>query len=65
MTVAEAAEYTGLPSRRIYELVARAKAGSASASRIPFVPIEGRIYFRETSLDSWVEGLEVVAMSGR
>ena len=63
ITVAEAAAYTGLPRRRIYELVAKAKSGPASENRIPFVPIEGRIYFRETSLNAWFEELEAAAVA--
>lgn len=64
MTVAEAAIYTGLPTRRIYELVAKAKDPS-TRDPIPFVPVEGRIYFREASLNEWLERLEVAAAPAR
>ena len=63
MTVADAASYTGLPTRRIYELVAKAKSESTAEIPIPFVPIEGRIYFRPASLDDWLRALETVAVS--
>jgi hypothetical protein len=63
MTVAGAAAYTGLPARRIYELVAKARETPNGEHSIPFVPIEARIYFRESSLDAWIDELEVAAQA--
>jgi hypothetical protein len=57
-TVREASEDTGVPQRRLYELVAKAREDPDDPKRIPFVPIEGRIYFRRGSLLEWIRRLE-------
>jgi len=44
---------TGLPKNRIYELVERRE--------IPYVPVGSRIYFRQTSIESWIAELEQAA----
>ena len=49
-TVADVVRETGLPKNRIYELVERRE--------IPHVPIGSRIYFRQTSIESWITELE-------
>jgi len=50
-TVADVVRETGLPKNRIYELVERRE--------IPHVPIGSRIYFRQESIESWIEELEL------
>jgi excisionase family DNA binding protein len=57
-TVSEAAGRTGLPERRIYELVKYAKEHPGEEMNIPYVPVGSRIYFRATALDKWLEALE-------
>ena len=57
-TVSEAATTTGLPERRIYELVKYAKDHPGDENNIPFVPVGSRIYFRATALENWFEALE-------
>jgi excisionase family DNA binding protein len=57
-TVREAASHTGLPERRIYELVKYAKEHPGEENNIPFVPVGSRIYFRGTALEKWLEALE-------
>ena len=49
-TVADVVRETGLPKNRIYELVERGE--------IPHVPIGSRIYFRRSSIESWIAELE-------
>jgi excisionase family DNA binding protein len=50
-TVADVVRETGLPKNRIYELVERRE--------IPHVPIGSRIYFRQESIENWIERLEL------
>jgi excisionase family DNA binding protein len=57
-TVSEAARRTGLPERRIYELVKYAKEHPGEENNIPFVPVGSRIYFRAVALDGWFLALE-------
>jgi hypothetical protein len=57
-TIREASADTGLPQRRLYELVAKAKENPDDPKRIPFVVIESRIYFRTGSLAAWINRLE-------
>jgi excisionase family DNA binding protein len=51
--VADVVGETGLPKNRIYELVERRE--------IPFVPVGSRIYFRQSSIEDWIAGLEQAA----
>lgn len=57
-TIREASADTGLPQRRLYELVTKAKKNPKDPRRIPFVVIESRIYFRTGSLPAWIRRLE-------
>jgi excisionase family DNA binding protein len=57
-TVNEAARQTGLPERRLYELVKYAKEHPGEEDNIPFITVGSRIYFRASRLDEWLEALE-------
>ena len=48
MTVAEAAEYLRWSKERIYKLTA--------ARAIPHIKHEGRLLFRRSDLDAWLDG---------
>lgn len=61
ISVAEAAEHTGLPERRVYELVKYAKENPGEKGNIPFVAIGTRIWLRPESLDRWLGEIEVAA----
>jgi len=50
LSVSELSERTTISESRIYRLVRR--------GRIPFLKIDGRIQFKETSIDAWIDEQE-------
>lgn len=50
--VAEVAAYLGLPSSSIYRMTCR-----TAAVRIPHTRIGGRLRFRKSDIDRWLESL--------
>lgn len=61
LSVAAAAERTGLPERRVYELVKYAREHPGEEGNIPFCRLGNRIWLRPESLDRWLEQIEVAA----
>jgi len=57
LSVSELSSRTTISESRIYRLVRR--------RRIPFLKVDGRIVFRETSIDEWMTTQEQAPTSGQ
>jgi excisionase family DNA binding protein len=54
--ISDVAEYLGVPRRSIYKMT-----GPKSAIRIPHMRIAGKVRFRKTDVDRWLDQFKVSA----